>query len=583
MCMIQVQTIAAQSRTGFVNKLGYDFDVRSGGRILADETIASGNLLLPESPTELSGSDEKGESEEEGGNVQVNNPKQDYVQIFSGFRPFVRASESETSMAAFGRNIVVTYNDSTGVHVVPNPAGPGLITDRVRISAFGVSHDRGKTWKTGFMPPPGGGGETFGDPSVGVDRHGVFYFANLAADAQGRVGITVNKSVDGGSTWSNGVMAAVDSGSDKEWLAVGPDPKNRSRDNVYVTWTSFYPNGSCVMFFGRSIDGGANWIDKPVYAPAADPNPTHPQDCLQFTNPVVDTVTGILYIPFLHYSNAEQDFLQMLISDDAGDTFRFATFNAPGAPDPTVFPVTQPGELTECGAKPRGTSFAVNFRLTVHTALNAGGSVTGLPRYVQASRMTLQPAVAARRGAIYMAWSNSTSLIFGDPAGKSNILFMRSDDGGRTWSPPIQVNPDIPTDLHHVMPSLALGDDDQIHITYYTQHSDGTLNLDISNSENGGRTFPAKHTDHVSSVRFTLPPTNIPVPSGTNPFATTNYDSQFQPCYALGEYQSVVSTDGQTYAAWGDMRNKIKEPVNSLDPISGQTHSQEDVFFQRVE
>jgi hypothetical protein len=33
------------------------------------------------------------------------------------------------------------------------------------------------------MPPSVGATETFGDPSVGVDRHGVFYFANLAADA----------------------------------------------------------------------------------------------------------------------------------------------------------------------------------------------------------------------------------------------------------------------------------------------------------------------------------------------------------------------------------------------------------------
>jgi hypothetical protein len=54
----------------------------------------------------------------------------------------------------------------------------------------------------------------------------------------------------------------------------------------------------------------------------------------------VDQITGNLYVPFLHFSNADQDFIQMLISDDAGDTFRFATFNIPGAPDATVMPVT---------------------------------------------------------------------------------------------------------------------------------------------------------------------------------------------------------------------------------------------------
>ena len=129
-----------------------------------------------------------------------------YIQIFTGFRPFIHATQSETSVAAFGANIVVTYNDSTGLHVSPNPTGPGLIVDRVLLSSFGASSDGGETWKTGFMPPPAGGAETFGDPSVGVDRHGVFYFANLAANAQGHGVISVNRSVNGGSTWSSGVI-----------------------------------------------------------------------------------------------------------------------------------------------------------------------------------------------------------------------------------------------------------------------------------------------------------------------------------------------------------------------------------------
>jgi hypothetical protein len=166
---------------GFVSKLGIDMDVRSNGRIIADELAAS-NVILPDLDTPIAGMPAVPQIQLRGGNVQVNNPAQDFVQIFAGFRPFVRATQSEVSAAAFGRNIVVTFNDSTGIHVSPNPHGPGLIVDRVQLSSFATSNDGGETWKTGSMPPSAGASETFGDPSVGVDRHGVFFFANLAAN-----------------------------------------------------------------------------------------------------------------------------------------------------------------------------------------------------------------------------------------------------------------------------------------------------------------------------------------------------------------------------------------------------------------
>ena len=577
--ILGVLALAPQARAqdnplGFVSKLGEEVDIRSGARILADELANGGTLLLPDNGSSGGGGDTKASIQTRGGNLQVNDAANDYIQIFSGFRPFVHATQSEVSSAASGRNIVVTFNDSSGLHLSPNPSGPGLIVDKVRLSGFSFSNDGGQTWTSGSMPPAAGATQTFGDPSVGVDRHGVFYFAQLgtaAGDTHGA--IVVNTSTDGGRTWQDGVVVQVDDGSDKEWLAVGPDPSAKNRDNVYVTWTSFQNNGSCQLRFGRSIDGGNTFTAKTIYAPPADPDPTHPQNCLTFSNPVVDQITGTLYVPFLRFSNADQDFVQMLISDDAGDTFRFATFNVAGAPDATVMPVTQPGELTECNGN--------NFRLTIHGSLNPGPGRFGLPRYVNASRMTLQPAAAARNGIVYLAWSNSTSPVFGLGTG-SNVLFIRSDDGGATWSAPVVANAGVAGDKHHVLPALAIDTDpNDVHISYYTQHGDNTIDLDLANSHDRGATFPSDRMLRVTTTSMSLPPTNIPLTNAPT-FTSTNYDRQIAQCYALGEYQSVITANGSVYLGWGDTRNSITEPTNSLNPISGQTHPQEDVFFQKV-
>ena len=557
--------------TGFVNKLGIEVDVRSGGRILQDDLL-SGNVLLPDSASPVGGGLTAPQIQLRGGNVQVNiNPETDYIQIFPGFRPFLHFTQSEVSAAASGRNIVVTYNNSSGLHV--SPSGGGLVVDQVLLSGYSVSNDGGQSWTSGYMPPSAGGSETFGDPSIAVDRHGVFYFANLAANGAGHGTIQVNKSTDGGNTWSDGAIVQVDDLSDKEWLAVGPDPVNKNRDNVYVTWTSFQAT-ACELRFGRSTDGGATWTAKTIFVPTSNPNPAYPTNCLQFSNPVVDPITGTLYVPFLRFSNADQDFIQMMISEDAGETFRFATFNIPGAPSPTVMPVTQPGELTACG----GT----NIRLTIHGTANPGPGRFGYPRYINASRMTLQPAIAARNGTIYLAWSNSTSLVFGDPNGHSNVLFIRSTDGGNTWSSPIQVNAGAASDKQHVLPSLAIDSDpNDVHVTFYTQHSNDTVDLDMANSHDGGKSFPYERQVRVTSTSMNLPPTNIPLTNAPN-FTATNYDRQIAVCYALGEYQSVTTANGSVYAAWGDTRNLVTEPTNALDPISGQTHPEQDVFFQKV-
>ncbi len=63
-----------------------------------------------------------------------------------------------------------------------------------------------------------------------------FYYASLGTipDKAQTAAVIVGKSTDGGNTFGPAVVAAIDDGSDKAWLAVGPDPTHPDRDNIYV-------------------------------------------------------------------------------------------------------------------------------------------------------------------------------------------------------------------------------------------------------------------------------------------------------------------------------------------------------------
>jgi hypothetical protein len=571
---------------GTVKKGAIRLDIRSSGKTIADEIAKPriNGLKVPVTSLNISPAQVPtiGALPPATDNELVNDPNQDNIQIFSGTRSFVHSTESETAIVRAKGNLIAAYNSSANAIVAPNPNGPGLVFVQILIGAYSVSKDNGETWTSAFFPPVPGSSFTFGDPALAVAPDGTVYFSQLGTDAAGNGTVQVNRSTDGGVTWSPGIVVAIDNGSDKEWIAAGPDGA------VYVTWTSFQNDGSAQLRFAKSTDRGSTWKSRTIYAPSTHPDLKSPQNQLQFTQPTVDQVTNRLYIPFLHFGGSDQDFIQILVSDDGGAHFRFTSFRIPGAPLPTVLPITTPGDLNECGASPTGTTppFVANVRQTIHSGPALGGSFTGLPRWAHATRLITQPAFFARAGRLYLAWNNSNSNRIGDKNVGSRILFIRSNDGGKTWSKQIQANPSRSSDLYHVLPSLTAeesADTNEVRIAYYTQHTDGTVDVDLAASNDGGATFPIAASRRLTTTHFGLPPTNTPLPTAANPFQTTNYDRVIAECYALGEYLGVRMVNEQIYAVWGDDRRFIRQPVSKFDPISGQVHPQEDVFFQQLQ
>ena len=553
------QAAAADSPPWVVKKRGVPLDIRSHGRMLWDRLATAGTLVSNGQPSVVAALPDLGlapQSQVPQGNIQVNDASLDHIMRISGSAPRVLYTQSETSLAVYGSNIVAVYN--TSVFQAPSYLfGTGFSTS--------IRRGRGGTWTSGFLPPVQKSSFTFGDPSVAVDRLGHFYAAGMGLDAKGNFTIQLNTSTNGGITWSNAVVVQQDDSGDKPWMTVGRDPFT-DRDNVYVTWTSFQSTGTQLRF-GRSIDGGATWSAQIL--PVSNPNLP---DSLSYSVPFVDASTSILYIPFLHFGpeSFEQDFIRILKSTDAGQTFSFVNFNVKDAPDRTLLPMVPAGEVTDCGTDG-------GFRLTIHASSdNDDVGRNGLPRFVRTSRLIHQPAFAARKGVLYLAWLNSNG------AAGSDVLFMRSDDEGKHWTKPIQVNPTVQGDIHHVLPTLAINDDPSdlhptIYISYYTQHSDETVDVDTASARDGGGSFTAVR---LTSTPFALAPTNVPLPTPQDPFNTVNFDNMFNACYNLGEYMSAKVANGSSYVLWSDSRNLVTEPISRFDPLSGQTHPQQDIFFE---
>lgn len=170
------------------------------------------------------------------------------------------------SIPAAAQVVSRSDNNPNEVSIAVNHQDEAQILVASNIANLYQSADSGKNWTEKRMESSLG---VAGDPTLFCDEQGIFYYAHLSK-TPGKVRpdyydrMVVQRSLDGGQTWSDGVGVGFNGGKmqDKEWLAGDVFPGSPFYGNIYLSWTEFDVYGSADtnhrsrIRFAVSIDKG---------------------------------------------------------------------------------------------------------------------------------------------------------------------------------------------------------------------------------------------------------------------------------------------------------------------------------------
>jgi hypothetical protein len=313
----------------------------------------------------------------------------------------------------------------------------------------GVSFDGGQSWSEVVIPglttASGGSFPRASDPWVSFGPNGALFVSSLVAkvDNQGNTqksGIAVSNSTDGGLTWSPPTLLSQTNSSavfnDKESITADPHNPNL----VYTVWdqpNSNFPGAgpAAQTFFSRSTDGGQTWSAPQVIfqSPGNDTSVGHQ---------IVVLPNGTLVDSFVEFhfdtsTNTSSFFLEALRSSDGGLTWSQPVVAAQEMPFGPFDPFN--------GDRVRSAD--------------------------------VLPEVAAdpSSGNLYAVWQDSRFSGMYD-----SVAFSMSSDGGLTWSSPIAINQtpanlSAPLDSQAINPSIAVGADGTVAVTYYDFRYQGSI------------------------------------------------------------------------------------------------------------